>query len=177
MAAAAAPRRDLGLALASEPLGPLVAGLPAHPGWSHSSAAYPAPLVQPPALAATSSTLRTVTGLAGRATGQLQEFTGKPSTFRPLAGASCALILVRTGSDALGPNGRQLQQPCQHTHALSRPGRCTWPRVVCRWMVATLKYSSSKTHRSDNSQFRQYCSTSFVVSLLSLIHISEPTRP
>ena len=40
LAAAAALRPDLGLALASEPLGPLVSGLPADPGRSHSSAAH-----------------------------------------------------------------------------------------------------------------------------------------
>ena len=79
--AAAAPRPDLGLALPSVPLGPLVAGLPAHPGWSHSSTAHPAALVQPPSLAAHRSPLCSVAGLAGDGS-LFQDRTGESNLFR-----------------------------------------------------------------------------------------------
>ena len=59
---------DLGLAVAPEPLGTMVTGQPAHPGRSNSAAAYPASLVQPPALAADRPPLRAAAGLAGGAT-------------------------------------------------------------------------------------------------------------
>ena len=61
-----------------EPLGPLVSGLPAHFGRSHSPPAHPAPLVQPSALAAHCSPLCSGAGLACGAPFFFVEFTINP---------------------------------------------------------------------------------------------------
>ena len=75
MATASSIRSYLGMAMASESLGQMVPRLPADTGRSHPPSAHPAPLVQPPALAAARPAFCPAAGLAGGAPAFSVEFT------------------------------------------------------------------------------------------------------